>query len=189
MGYELARAAVRGGHRVTLIAAPTEQRAAEGVKVIRVESACDMFEEVKSRFGRCDCLIMAAAVADYTPIKAIPLKMRKSYRAITLKLKPTPDILKWAGNHKKQDQVVIGFALEDNNIKAGAKRKLREKNLDMIVANTPAAIGADKSSVWIKTNCDDWQVVKNETKGEIAGKIIRLAEKFIRCSKEGRRRE
>jgi len=185
MGYELARSAAAAGHNVTLITASTNLRAAKGIDVIKAESSCDMFEAVKSRFFRCDCLIMAAAVADYTPVRSLRSKIKKGSALITLKLKPTPDILKWAGRYKRsrgKERIVVGFSLDDKNLRASAERKLREKNMDMVVANKPSAIGADKSSVWIKRANSGWQAIKNKSKASIAGSIIRLAETFFLSS-------
>jgi phosphopantothenoylcysteine synthetase/decarboxylase len=178
MGYELARAAALTGHKVTLISAATNLPLPNGVKAVEVVSANELFEAVKDRFGECDCLIMAAAVSDYTPLKPARLKMKKSNEVITLKLKPTPDILKWAGNHKKQNQIVVGFALEDRNLRVNAQRKMREKNLDMIVANKPEVIGKAKSAVEIKIARGRWLSVRRTDKRVIAGKIIRLIEQI-----------
>lgn len=185
MGYELARAATDAGHCVMLVTASMHLCVVRGAEEVKVESACDMFEAVKNRFGRCDCLIMAAAVADYTPIRYSRAKLKKGDKVVTLKMKPTPDILKWAGSHKRRGQIVIGFALDDRNIKDSAERKQREKHLDIVVANTPAAIGADKSSVWIKPVCGDWVTVKNKNKAAIAARIIDLAESVVCSSKQG----
>ncbi|MGA2094229.1 MAG: phosphopantothenoylcysteine decarboxylase, partial [Sedimentisphaerales bacterium] len=126
--------------------ASTNQPPPKGINVIKAVSAGEMFKAVKNRFSKCDCLIMTAAVSDYTPVKTSRQKIRKSNRLITLKLKPTADILKWAGLHKHKGQVVIGFALDDRDIKTNAESKMRDKNLDIIVANRPEAIGADKST-------------------------------------------
>jgi phosphopantothenoylcysteine decarboxylase/phosphopantothenate--cysteine ligase len=189
MGYELARAAVCEGHRVTLITAPTNLPAPEGVAVVRVETASEMFQAVKERLRGCDCLIMAAAVSDYTPVRRAKNKIRRKAKSLTLKLKQTVDILGWAGRHKRRGQIVVGFALDDKNIRVNAERKLREKNLDMVVANTPAAIGADRSSVWIKTTFGDGLAVRNKKKAAIAGKIVQLAETFIQPSKNKCRQE
>ena len=180
MGYELARSALLAGHDITLITAPTNLNVPKGAGVIKVESARDMFEAVKDKFGGCDCLIMTAAVSDYTPVKPARHKIKKSSGAITLKLKPTRDILKWAGTHKKQNQMVIGFALEDRDIKAGAERKLREKKLDIIVANTPAAIGSKRCEVWIKKAGQEWRRFAEAPKKHIANRLIRLIEQSIR---------
>jgi len=189
MGYALARAALRAGHKVTLISGPTSQRKPSGAKVVEVETAAQMYEAVKKHFGRCDCLIMAAAVADYTPAHRAKAKIKKSNKPVTIKLKPTADILRWAGKHKEvkskkakgKGQIVVGFALEDKNLRENAERKLKDKNLDIIIANFPAAIGADKSDVHMKARASSWTKIQNATKAATAKKIIREAEKLHRA--------
>lgn len=179
MGYALARAALKAGHTVTLITAPTTLRIPDEAKVVRIETAAQMFEAVKTHFRRCDCLIMAAAVSDYTPASAAKTKLKKTQQDLTIKLKSTEDILKWAGNHKKKNQIVIGFALEDTALQIRAEKKMKDKNLDMIVANAPAVIGADTSSVQIKTLDSPWSKIENVTKTTIAKKIIRLIDNYV----------
>jgi phosphopantothenoylcysteine decarboxylase/phosphopantothenate--cysteine ligase len=174
MGYALARAAVRAGHKVTLITTPVDQQPLKEAKIVKVETSAEMFGAVKKHFPRCDCLIMAAAVADYTPAQRAKTKIKKTGKSLTIKLKPTADILKWAGKHKKKNQIVVGFALEDKAVRTRAEKKLKEKNLDMIIANTPAAIGADKSTVQIKTPDCPWIKIENATKITTAKRIIRL---------------
>jgi phosphopantothenoylcysteine decarboxylase/phosphopantothenate--cysteine ligase len=173
MGYALARAAIRAGHKVTLITAPTSLTPPAKARVIPVVSSKDMFWAVRAAFARCDCLIMAAAVSDYTPVKKEKGKIKKGKGILTLRLKPTQDILAWAGRHKKKGQILVGFALEDKNLKKNAERKLKDKNLDLIIANTPAAIAADKSTVSIKTQDGPWQTVKNISKLRAAVQIIK----------------
>jgi phosphopantothenoylcysteine decarboxylase/phosphopantothenate--cysteine ligase len=180
MGYELARSALLAGNNVILITAPTNLNTPKGAGVVKVESAADMFEAVKDKFGGCDCLIMTAAVSDYTPVKHARHKIKKTSGAITLKLKSTQDILKWAGTHKKQNQVVVGFALEDRDIKAGAERKMRDKKLDMIIANTPAAIGSERCEVWVKNAGQKWRGFAGAPKRSVAGRLIRMIEQSIR---------
>ena len=174
MGYALAREALKAGHKVILVTTPTTQRPPSGAKVVKVETAAQMFEAVKQHFEKSDCLIMTAAVADYTPARAAKTKIKKTGKPLTIRLKPTADILKWAGGHKKKNQIVIGFALEDKNLRARAEKKLSEKNLDMIIANTSAAIGADKSTVQIKTPDSPWSKIENATKTTIAKKVISI---------------
>jgi phosphopantothenoylcysteine decarboxylase / phosphopantothenate---cysteine ligase len=181
MGYCLARSALLAGHNVTLITAPTNLNAPKEAGVVEVKSARDMFKAVKDKFGGCDCLIMTAAVSDYTPAQLARHKMKKSPGVITLKLKPTQDILKWAGTNKKQNQIVIGFALEDRNIKKGAERKMREKNLDMIIANTPAAISSERCEVWIKKAGQEWRRFADAPKKRVANRLIRMIEQSIRA--------
>lgn len=172
MGYALVRAALSAGHKVTVISAPTNLCPPAKVKVVCVETSREMFEAVKKYFDKCDCLIMAAAVSDYTPARPAKSKIKKSDKSLTIKLKPTMDILKWAGSHKKKQQIVVGFALEDRNLRTRAEKKLKEKSLDMIIVNSPAAIGAEKSTAEIKTVDSGWTKIENAKKTTIAKRII-----------------
>jgi phosphopantothenoylcysteine synthetase/decarboxylase len=171
MGYALAQAALKAGHKVTLITAPTSITPPKGAKVVDVVCAADMASAVKKNFYQCDCLIMAAAVSDYTPVEKAKVKSKKAKAILTLKLKPTEDILAWAGKHKKK-QCVIGFALEDRNLKSNAEKKMRSKNADIIIANTPAAIGAENSSVYLKTPQNHWIKLEGR-KDRLAGLILK----------------
>lgn len=176
MGYALARAALNAGHEVILITAPAYLRKPAGVEVIEIESSAQMFTAVKNHFPDCDCLIMAAAVSDYKPAKQSPSKIKKSQADLTIDLKPTQDILSWAGRNKSQNQVVAGFALEDKNLKENAEKKLKSKKLDMIVANSPSAIAAENSTVYIKTAVGDWITFAESSKTATAKKIIKIIE-------------
>lgn len=176
MGYALALAAVKAGHKVTLITAPTFLKPPKKVKLVEVVTAEQMFKAVKKHFKNCNCLIMAAAVSDYTPAKVLKTKIKKADKDLVIKLKPTADILKWAGKNKRANQVAVGFALEDKNLRANAEKKLKSKNLDIIIANTPSVIGAEKSTVQIKCKTGKWLVLPKTIKSVIAEKIIRLIE-------------
>ena len=173
-GYALARAAIRAGHKVTLITGPCSIRHPKGVRIVAVESAGDMFEAVKKFFDKCDCLIMAAAVADYTPARPVKTKIKKSNQALTIKLKPTVDILKWAAKNRRKMQRIVGFALEDKQLRIRAEKKLQDKKLDMIVANEISVIGGDKSTVHIKMRDGDWLQITDAGKASIAKKIISI---------------
>ncbi len=173
MGYSLALAAIKAGHKVTIISA-SDLQPPIGVNFVGVDSAAEMFAAVKKSFAKCDCLIMAAAVSDYTPVKKSKIKIKKSKKDFIIKFKPTLDILKWAGKHKKKTQIVVGFALEDKNLWAIAEKKLKEKKLDMIIANSTDAIGAHKATVHIKKANSSWVKIENKTKTTIAKKIINL---------------
>ncbi len=182
MGYALVRAALKAGHKVTLITAPTSLVIPKGVFTVRAETAAQMFEAVKKHFEKCDCLIMAAAVADYAPMKKSKVKLKKKEKELSIKLKPTADILKWAGKHKVKSkkvkgkkQIIVGFALEDKNLQENAEKKLKGKNLDMIIANNVSAIESQRTTIHIKTASSDWQTIKNATKTSIAKRIIYLA--------------
>lgn len=176
MGYALARAAIKAGHAVTLITAPTSLRPPKEATLVDVVTSDEMFKAVKGRFEKCDCLIMAAAVSDYKPAASSKTKIKKEWAVLSLNLKPTRDILKWAGKNKRKGQRVVGFALEDVDIFANAERKLKTKKLDMIIANTPAAIGADTSTLHIKTKTTDWQTLPNQTKSASAKKVLAAIE-------------
>jgi phosphopantothenoylcysteine decarboxylase/phosphopantothenate--cysteine ligase len=173
MGCALASAALKLGHQVTLITTIKDLKfKIENVKLYEVETADDMFKAVKKHFPKCDYLIMAAAVSDYTPAKKSKIKIKKSKQDLVIKLKPTTDILKWAGKNKKKNQTVVGFALEDRNLRKNAEQKLQSKNLDMIIANEPSAIGSEKSTVQIKRKNSDWQVLPKADKSFLAKRII-----------------
>jgi len=179
MGYALASAALKAGHAVTLVTAPTGLKPPVGAAVVAVESAAEMFKAVKEQFRACECLIMAAAVADYTPAQPSKTKIKKDGGASrTLQLKPTADILKWAGRHKHAGQFVVGFALEDRNLRANAERKLHDKHLDMIVANAPDAINATTSTVHVKARDSEWIEWPAARKHVTARRIIRLVEQL-----------
>lgn len=183
MGYALARAAIKAGHKITLVTAPVSIRPPKQVKIVNVETAKEMFEAVKGNFEKCDCLIMAAAVSDYTPAKRSKAKVKKEQTKLFIKLKPTKDILAWAGRNKAQSQTVVGFALEDKDLEKNAEKKLIGKKLDMIVANAPSAIGAEKSTVYIKVIKGKWQRIARSNKIIIAHRIIQIAEDIIRDRK------
>jgi phosphopantothenoylcysteine synthetase/decarboxylase len=171
MGYALAQAANKAGHKVTLITAPTAITPPKGADVVGVVSAADMAKAVKKHFKECDCLIMAAAVSDYTPIEKAKVKSKKKKQILTLKLKPTEDILAWAGKHKKT-QYVVGFALEDRNLKTNAEKKMHSKSADMIIANTPKAIGAEKSGIYLKALQIPWIKLEGK-KDRLASMILK----------------
>lgn len=182
MGYALAQAALDAKHEVTLITAPTHWGAPHGVRVIEVTSAQDMFNAVQAHFDACDCLIMAAAVSDYTLATRSDTKLKKSDTPLTLDLVPTPDILLWAGDHKTQGshtRVVVGFALEDQNVQVNAETKLRRKHLDMIIANTPEAIGSSNSRLFIKTPESAWLELPHADKAANARLIMRQVESLL----------
>ena len=173
MGYALARAAIKAGHRVTLITAPSSLRPPKEATVIDVVTSDEMFKAVKANFSKCDTLIMAAAVSDYKSAAHSKTKIKKEQTVLSLNLKPTQDILKWAGRNKKRSQTLVGFALEDAGVLlANAEKKLKTKKLDMVIANTPAAIGVDKSTLHIKTKTSDWQTHKDVSKTTSAKRIL-----------------
>jgi len=176
MGYAIANAALAHGHKVTLITATVNLTPPPKAEIINVITSEDMFNAVKKYFPTCDCLVMAAAVSDYTPEKTFAEKLKKQTNTFTLNLKPTADILKWAAENKTS-QFLAGFALEDKDILSNAEKKMQEKNLDMIIANDPAAIGADESSLYIKLTGSQWRQTEKISKQASAEEIISIIEK------------
>lgn len=138
MGYALAKAARNAGAEVVLISGPVSINPPERVKTINVISAEDMYNVAVNEFIDSDIAIMSAAVADYTPAYPQAGKIKKSEQgeALVLELKPTKDILKELGERKKSNQIVLGFALESENELEYGRKKLEQKNCDMIVVNS-----------------------------------------------------
>jgi len=137
MGFALAQAAVLLGAETTLISGPISHMPPAGAKLITIESTSELFDSVRREFRQSDCLIMAAAPADFIPGKIAAQKMKKATAGYSLALQPTVDILREVAAKKKGSQVVVGFALETENALANARKKLKEKNLDMVVLNQP----------------------------------------------------
>jgi len=132
-GYAIAKEAKRRNLSVTLVSGPTALKAPGGVKFIPVESSLDMRRAVLAEFKKCDCVIMSAAVADWRPVYSARKKIKKSPRK-TIELVENPDILAELGA-RKRGRIAAGFALETENLEKNALKKLKDKNLDLIVAN------------------------------------------------------
>ena len=141
MGFALARRAKNRGAQVTLVSGPTTIKPPDGVRVIAVETAQEMFEVVKDLFTDMDIVIKAAAVADYRPKVKESQKIKKSCSDLVMELERTPDILGYLGEHKEK-QLLVGFAAETEKVLDHAREKLLRKNLDLIVANDLTMEGA-----------------------------------------------
>ena len=141
MGFAIAQAAAEAGHTVTLIAGPIELPTPPNVRRVDVVTARDMLAAVQRELVQADVLIASAAVADWRPETCSPTKLKKSGMDGVLRLVPNPDILKTI-LPQKGNRRFIGFAAETGEPTAEAERKLREKGLDLIVANDVTAPGA-----------------------------------------------
>lgn len=141
MGCAVARQAMLRGADVTLIAGNMTEKPPMFVNVINVKSADDMFNAVKENFDNCDIVIKAAAVADYTPLVTSENKIKKKDGDMKIELKRTRDILKYLGEHKK-NQYLCGFSMETENMTENSLKKLESKNVDMIAANNLKVEGA-----------------------------------------------
>ncbi len=145
MGFALARAVQSQGGKVTLITGPTDIEPPLIDKLIKVHTAEEMRRAVMRELPKNQVLVMAAAVADYRPRKYSDKKIKRANGHEALQLEPTPDIVAEAARKKNKGTIVVGFALETNDLKANALKKLRSKGLDMIVANQSSALGSDRN--------------------------------------------
>jgi len=181
MGYALAEAARDRGAEVTLITAPASLSEPAGINVIRVGTAEEMRQAVESSTPQADALIMAAAVADYRPIRTAKDKIKKGKAGLTLELECTPDIL----GTVKGNFIKVGFAAESSNLVENAREKLKQKQLDFIVANditaSDSGFGTDTNRVTIIDRKGKIDSLPLLTKREVANKVLdRVAVLFPR---------
>jgi phosphopantothenoylcysteine decarboxylase/phosphopantothenate--cysteine ligase len=185
MGFAVAAAAARRGADVTLIAGPVALDTPSRVRRIDVETGRQMYEAVLAEFDRADALIMAAAVADFTPASPSRSKLKRGELEdrFILECEKNPDILRAAGARKKH-QVLVGFALETEDEVEHARAKLSAKRLDMIVANNPlvegAAFGSDTNVVTILYADGRIDRLPLTSKGEIAHGILNRVHPLLR---------
>jgi len=172
MGYALAEAARDRGAKVTLITGPTLLTRPVGVEAIDVCTAEEMLQAVRSAISGADVLVMAAAVADYRPRSKAKGKIKKEDAGLTLELERTPDIL----GEVKGDFIRVGFAAESENLVENATRKLRQKKLDLIVANDVTAkgsgFGVDSNRVTIIGKDGKSESLPLLHKKEVADKVL-----------------
>ena len=175
MGYALARGCRRRGAEVTLVSGKTNLEAPYGVTLVPVTSAQDMFESVSSRAKEQDLIIKAAAVADYRPVTVAENKIKKSPGDMSIALERTTDILAWLGEHRREGQVLCGFAMETEHMVEHAKEKLTGKHVDMIAANNVkvagAGFGTDTNVVTLITE-DGVEELAKMSKEEVASRIV-----------------
>jgi len=179
MGYELAKAAYLRGAEVTLISGPSSQYCYPEIKMIKVRSASEMDKAVKKEVDKNNLLIMAAAVSDFRPLKTALNKIKKEKGMMDLKFELNPDIL---SSIKSKKAKVIGFALETQNELGNAKKKLKEKSLDMIVLNSPGketGFEVDTNKVTILKQ--DGKAIKLPllSKYQVANKILSEAKSIL----------
>lgn len=179
MGNALARAAANDGADVTLITTVEPPPAAPAVHVVRVETAASMAAALDEALPGAAVLLMAAAVADYRPVRVSAQKIKKSAATLVLELEPTADILSSLRQAPGRDSLfVVGFAAETSDLVPNAQRKLREKGLDLIVLNDVSrhdiAMGSDANEVTIIDGDGVVEVVHRAPKDEVAREILRL---------------
>ena len=175
MGYAIACAARDAGHEVTLVSGPVSLPAPEGVTLVKVESAADMARAVFDAFPRQDLVVMAAAVADYRPVEIKEHKIKKQSGDLVLRLERTTDILAELGERKRPGQILAGFAAESENLLENARKKLAEKNLDWIAANTVAdGFGTNTNTVTLLGRNGEMLVIGPDSKAEVAAKLVKI---------------
>ena len=152
MGYSIARAGWLRGARATLVSGYSSLPDPHGVDVVRVTDCDEMYEKIHERFDSVDIVIKSAAVSDYSPCEKSEQKIKKSKKELSIPLKKTRDILKSLGEDKK-NRILVGFAAETENLLDNSRKKLKEKNLDLVVANdvtaSQAGFGEDTNVAWL----------------------------------------
>ena len=177
IGVELAREARRRGWAVTLILGPSHVRVPAGVRLVRVRTAREMQRAVRRCCKECRVIIMAAAVSDWRPARTIRGKMKRADKPRVIRLVENPDILKTLGSRKGSPLFRVGFCLEYGDPRREARRKLRDKGLDLIVANRIGAGGAPfgrrPMAVWlIGRGARDEQYIRAASKRTIARRLL-----------------
>lgn len=173
-GYAIGEAAYQMGAQVTIVSGPTSLKASQGIQVIPVQTAQEMFEAVKENYQSADFIIMAAAVADYRPEVVAENKIKKSDENLTIHMVKNPDILAYVGEHKTH-QIICGFAMETQDLDENAKAKCIKKNCDILIGNNLFTKGAgfqgDTNVVSFVTQ-ESIQHWPKQTKAELGKKVL-----------------
>ncbi len=186
MGWALAEEARRLGARVTVVSGPVSTPAPEKVSVKWIETAFEMRNQVLKMAKKADIIISAAAVTDWRPKKFSPSKIKRKKGEVRLSLLPNPDIIREIGEIKKKKEgrpqrrpVLIGFSLETNGLERSSLKKMREKNLDMIVANSPASLSSEKIRATLFSKIGSKKKLPLLSKRLCARKILKEAGNFL----------
>jgi phosphopantothenoylcysteine decarboxylase/phosphopantothenate--cysteine ligase len=186
MGVAIARAALRRGAEVTFIAGAITVPAPHGAATVHVERTAEMKDEVVKVLPSADVLIMAAAPADFRPVKVAESKIKKRGALEPITLTMNDDILKSTISIRKPGAVIVGFALETDDLIANAKSKLDAKSLDMVVANDArqhdGAFGADTNRVTILRHGKEPEALARMTKDAVADAILDRVETLLKGS-------
>lgn len=182
MGYELAEEALRRGAEVILVSGPTHLFPPPDAKLRKVQTAEDMKKEVLEHFSKADVVIMTAAVSDFKFEESASGKIKKEKLGGNIKIVPTPDVLKELGR-KKGRKVLVGFAAETENVVDNAFKKLKDKNLDLVIANdvTAEGVGFESNFNQVSVVFPDGKSVQTEkmTKVEISQVIMDKIEEIV----------
>lgn len=177
MGYAVARAAKRRGAEVVLVSGPSYLPKPPGIDFIPVTTAEEMLDACVRYYQQSTIVVMAAAVSDYRPVKSFTKKVKKDDRFLAMEMERTVDVLKYMGK-KKKGQFLVGFALETEDLEENARRKLKEKNLDIVVGNNPAGLDSPVNQVMIMDREGEIEnlppLKKDEVADRILDKVVRL---------------
>lgn len=176
MGYAIAEAASKRGADVILITGPTALNPPANVKIINVESAIQMRDEVMSYASQSQIIIMSAAVSDYRPSDVSNQKIKRDKNVITLVLEENPDILTELGQNKKNGQILVGFSMETESLLENSRKKLIKKNADLMVANDlskeGAGFGTDTNIVTLINSAGEIKELPLMLKYDVANAIL-----------------
>ena len=185
MGYAVAAEALRRGAAVTLVTGPTHLTPPHGAEVVKVRSAAEMHAAVMERAAGRDVIVMSAAVADYTPAEKAPQKVKKGDGPVTITLNRTKDILGELGklpSRKQRRPVLVSFAAETKDVVAYAQDKLKQKGIDLIVANdvsrTDAGFDVETNAVTLVSSAGT-EELPLQAKSAVAAKILDRVEQFL----------
>ncbi len=177
MGFAIAEYCLNQGAKVTLICGPTAMNLKhENLTLISLNTAVEMLDAVQSVWDNMDIGIFSAAVADYRPKNVVNEKIKKNDDSLVIEFIKNPDVLAWAGSVKKEKQILVGFALETNDMLANGKSKLERKNLDLIVMNNLSDEGAgfagDTNKISLFDNHNNLTNFELKSKSEVAKDIV-----------------
>ncbi|MFQ5736004.1 MAG: bifunctional phosphopantothenoylcysteine decarboxylase/phosphopantothenate--cysteine ligase CoaBC [Thermodesulfobacteriota bacterium] len=172
MGYAVARAARRRGAEVVLVSGPTYLPKPAGIDFVPVVTAEEMNEACIKYYPQSTIVVMAAAVADYRPVKSFSRKVKKDAKALNIEMERTTDVLKYMGQEKKDGQLLVGFALETEDLEENARKKLNDKKLDLVVANDPAGLDSPMNQVTILSVEGYVETLAPLRKDEVADRIL-----------------
>ena len=177
MGYSLAEKALSLGAEVKLISGPTNQSvSSKKIKIVHIKTGKELYEAIINDYYNSDIVIMAAAVSDYKPVEFSKKKIKKDNKELNIKFEKTTDILFELGQNKK-NQILVGFALENNNELSHAKNKLEKKNLDLIVLNSlndeGAGFGYDTNKITVVDCSGKVTPYKLKKKDEVADDVFK----------------
>jgi phosphopantothenoylcysteine decarboxylase/phosphopantothenate--cysteine ligase len=172
MGVAVAAEAMARGAAVTLVAGPMDVEAPEGATVVRVRTALEMQDACRDAFAACDVLVMAAAVGDFRAAGPTDRKIKRTGEGLTLELAPNPDILAGLGASRRDDQVLVGFALETDDPETAGREKLGRKGLDLIVVNRPETGIGGETNVVTLLDAAGAEALPEMGKDEVARRLL-----------------